>query len=164
MRVCWAHTRIGGDALEIEFCGSQTRASPSPLSPEGRGESSLFVQRYFVALLLATTACSPPQPIPPGKIVSNNPCVDAILADIVAPGADRGGQRLVARCGERIGTSRLGRAGFPALGTGAEDVIAARPRLALVGTQASPGLKHRAAGESRASRRHLAFGVPGSVD
>jgi hypothetical protein len=46
-------------------------------------------------LAFSMTACTPQPAIAPQKIISTNPCLDAILAEIADPATDRRGQSLV---------------------------------------------------------------------
>ena len=103
--------------------------------------------------------CSAQPPIPPGGIVSNNPCIDAILAEVAAPGQ-------IAAVSSYSHDPVSGSApldwarAHPALGTSAEEIIAAKPRLVLTGNLASSGTN---AVLSKAGVKLLAFGVPVSV-
>jgi iron complex transport system substrate-binding protein len=106
--------------------------------------------------LLFLAGCSGGPDVPPGKIVSNNPCVDAILADIADPLAV--GAVSAWSHQETSGSAPLGWARqFPALGSGAEEIIAARPSLALVGGFGSTEAL------DRAGIVYLRFGVPATI-
>ncbi len=114
-----------------------------------------------VAALLAMTvmaSCSQPA-IPAHGIISNNPCIDNILAEIAAPGqiaaishyshdADGGSAPL--------GWARA----IPAIGDTAEEIIAAKPRLVLTGNLASSGTN---AALSKAGIKIVAMGVPATI-
>lgn len=111
------------------------------------------------ALLLLLGGCSGQPAIVPGGIVSNNPCIDAVLAEIAAPGQvaavsvyshDAGGASAPLDWSRRI----------PAIGMSAEEVIAAKPRLLLTGNLASSGTN---AALAKAGIRLYAFGVPATV-
>jgi iron complex transport system substrate-binding protein len=109
------------------------------------------------ALLLC--GCGAQSPIPPHAIVSNNPCIDAILAQIAAPGQI--GAVSVYSHGADSGSAPLAWArARPALGTSAEEIIAARPRLVLTGNLASTGTN---AALAKAGVVTLGIGVPASV-
>ena len=89
-------------------------------------------------LLLFLGSCSGQPAIAPGGIVSNNPCIDAILAEIAAPhqiSAVSVYSHESASASAPVDWARQ----FPALGTAAEDIIAAKPRLVLTGNLASSG-------------------------
>ncbi len=115
--------------------------------------------RFGWPLLLLCASCSRGPAIAPNSIVSNNPCIDAILAEIAAPGqiaavstyshdADNGSAPLDwAR-------------NLPALGTSAEEIIAAKPRLVLTGNLASSGTN---AALEKAGVHTIALGVPANV-
>jgi iron complex transport system substrate-binding protein len=99
--------------------------------------------------------CSP-QAVAPHKIVSNNPCVDAILAKIANPdqiGAVSAWSHDPASASAPLAWARR----YPSIGSDAESIIAARPSLALIGSFGN------AAPLDRAGIKHLAFGVPTSV-
>jgi iron complex transport system substrate-binding protein len=110
-------------------------------------------------LVLVLAACSGQPPIPPHAIVSNNPCIDAILAEIAAPGQI--GAVSVYSHGADSGSAPLAWArALPALGTSAEEIIAAQPRLVLTGNLASTGTN---AALTKAGVATLGIGVPASV-
>lgn len=110
-------------------------------------------------LLLLLGGCSGQPAIAPGGIVSNNPCIDSILAEIAAPGQ-------VAAVSSYSHNMESGSAPlewarrYPALGTGAEDIIAARPRLVLTGNLASSGTN---AALTRAGLSVVPIGVAATV-
>lgn len=86
--------------------------------------------------LLLLAGCSQGPVIPPGKIVSNNPCIDAVLAEIADP-ASIGAVSRYSHDAES-GSAPTGWARrFPAVGSDAEELILARPRLVLSGNYAS---------------------------
>ena len=103
--------------------------------------------------------CSAQSAIPPGQIVSNNPCIDAILAEVAAPGqiaAVSVWSHDPASASAPLDWARR----LPALGTSAEEIIAARPRLVLTGNLASSGVN---AALARAEVKTVAFGVPATL-
>jgi iron complex transport system substrate-binding protein len=111
--------------------------------------------RFLWPALLLITGCAGPE-VAPKKIVSNNPCVDAILAEIADPaqiGAVSAWSHDVSSSSAPVAWARR----FPAIGADAEALISTRPRLALIGNFGN------AAPLDRAGIRHLAFGVPASV-
>lgn len=87
--------------------------------------------RLWPALLLLAGCGSGPE-IPPGKLVSNNPCVDAILAEVADPDAIGAVSLWSHRASSGSAPLAWARA-FPGIGAEAEDIIAARPRIALIG-------------------------------
>lgn len=109
--------------------------------------------------LLLLCGCTQGPVIAPDKIVSNNPCIDAVLAEISDPesiGAisrysqDADGGSAPMRWAQR----------FPAIGFSAEEIIAARPRLVLTGNYASSGTNRALL---KAGVRVKAFGVPATL-
>jgi iron complex transport system substrate-binding protein len=115
-----------------------------------------------IALFLAVTVtgCSSQPPIVPGKIVSNNPCIDAILADVAAPG-QIGAVSIYSHDADS-GSAPLNWArALPALGMSAEEIIAAKPALLLTGNLASSGTN---AALRKAGVKLIGFGVPASVE
>ena len=109
--------------------------------------------------LFLLAGCSPAGEIAPGQIVSNNPCVDAVLARIAAPGqigAVSSWSHDPASASAPLGWARA----YPALGPTAEEVIAARPKLLLTGNLASGGTN---AALAEAGIPIRAYGVPATV-
>lgn len=114
--------------------------------------------RLWPALLLLA-GCSGGPEIVPGKIVSNNPCIDAILWRVAAPGQigaisqwshDPDGASAPLDWAKRI----------PALGPTAEEAIAARPRLLLTGNLAGAGTN---AAIAKAGITIVSAGVPATI-
>lgn len=109
------------------------------------------------SLLLAS--CSGQPPIPANGIVSNNPCIDAILERVAAPG-QIAAVSAYSHDPESASASLAWAKGYPMIGTSAEEIIASKPRLLLTGDLASSGTN---AALSKAGVRMIAFGVPVSV-
>ncbi len=114
-----------------------------------------------VALLFAMTVagCSNQPAIPAGSIVSNNPCIDAVLAEVAAPG-QIGAVSIFSHDGESGSAPINWARALPALGTSAEEIIAAKPKLVLTGNLASGGTN---AALAKASVKMIGFGVPASI-
>lgn len=111
-------------------------------------------------LLLFLGSCSGQPAIAPGGIVSNNPCIDAILAEIAAPhqiAAVSVYSHESASASAPVGWARQ----FPALGSAAEDIIAAKPRLVLTGNLASSGTN---AALAKAGIDVVAMGVAATLE
>ncbi len=111
-------------------------------------------------LFAILASCSGQPAIPPSGIVSNNPCIDAILAEVAAPGQ-------IAAVSAYSHDPQSGSApvewarALPALGTSAEEIIMAKPRLVLTGNLASTGTN---AALAKAGVKLAAFGVPATVE
>lgn len=112
----------------------------------------------LLALLLG--GCSGGSAITPGGIVSANPCVDAVLAQITTPGqiaAVSAFSHDAASASAPLGWARQ----YPAVGITAEEIVAARPRLLLTGNLASSSTS---AALTKAEIRSLRLGVPATVN
>lgn len=113
----------------------------------------------FLLPLIALAGCSAQRAITPGKIVSNNPCVDAILAEIADPvqiGAVSAWSHDVKSGSAPLAWARY----FPAVGTSAEELIAAKPSLVLTGNLAISGTNTALA---KAGVRVVSVGVPATI-
>lgn len=113
----------------------------------------------FAGVFLLLGGCAPQPAIAPNRIVSNNPCIDAVLAEVAAPqqiGAVSGWSHDPDSASAPLDWAKR----YPALGASAEDVIAAQPRLALTGDLAGSGTN---AALQRAGVRVKAFAVPASI-
>lgn len=104
--------------------------------------------------------CSPSASIAPGRIVSNNPCIDGILAEIADP-ASIGAISRFSQAPESSSAPIAWAKRFPAIGFSAEEIIAAAPRLVLSGNYASTGTN---AALAKAGIRVESFGVPATLD
>jgi iron complex transport system substrate-binding protein len=110
-------------------------------------------------LAFSMTACTPQPAIAPQKIISTNPCLDAILAEIADPaqiGAVSRWSQDEASASAPLAWARR----FPAISDAAEEIILARPRLVLSGNLASSGTN---AALAKAGVNVVAFGVPATV-
>jgi iron complex transport system substrate-binding protein len=110
-------------------------------------------------LLLLLSGCGGQPEIAPGGVISNNPCIDAVLAQVAGPqqiaaisvySHDPNGASAPLEWSRRL----------PAIGMSAEEVIAARPRLLLTGNLAFGGTN---AALARAGVNLKSFGVPATV-
>lgn len=111
------------------------------------------------ALLLLLTACASQPAITPGQIVSANPCIDAILAEVAAPGQIGGVSAFshdAASASAPVDWARR----YRAIGISAEEIIAARPRLLLTGNLDSASSM---AAIRKLGIRTLTFGVPATI-
>ncbi|MVZ96340.1 ABC transporter substrate-binding protein [Sphingorhabdus sp. IMCC26285] len=111
-------------------------------------------------LLLLLGSCSGQPAVAPGGIVSNNPCIDSVLAEIAAPN-QISAVSVYSHDADSASAPLAWARQFPALGTGAEDVMAAKPRLVLTGNLASSGTN---AALAKAGIPIVAIGVAASID
>ena len=136
---------------------------PPTLSfPRKREPNRARLRRLWAPAFAGMTllGCSPQPPIAPGKIISNNPCIDAVLAEIADP-VSIGAISRFSQDAES-GSAPLGWARrFPAIGSSAEEIIAAKPRLVLSGNYASTGTN---AALRKAGIRVESFGVPATLE
>jgi iron complex transport system substrate-binding protein len=98
---------------------------------------------------------SPPEP---RRIVSTNPCLDAILVQVV----DRSRIAALSRYSRDPSTSSIGALGktFPFTYGGAEEIVALRPDLVLAAGLSGPAIR---AALKRLAIRVETFGVPNAV-
>ncbi len=111
-------------------------------------------------VLVLLSGCTNTPTIKPGGVVSNNPCIDAVLAKVAAPeqiAAVSAYSHTMNSASAPLEWSRQ----FPALGNSAEEVIAAKPRLLLTGNIASNGTNSAL---KRAGIKMEVFGVAGTID
>ncbi len=108
---------------------------------------------------MTAAACTSSPPIPPHGIVSNNPCIDGILAEISAPG-QIGAVSSYSQDGDSASAPLTWARSLPALGTTAEEIIAAQPALVLTGNLASSGTN---AALAKAGVKTLSVGVPANI-
>jgi iron complex transport system substrate-binding protein len=107
-------------------------------------------------LLLLLGSCSGQPAIPQNRILSNNPCIDSVLAEIAAP--DQIAAVSIYSHDKASASAPLAWAqALPPLGTGAEEIIAARPALLLTGNYAVGGTN---AALAKAGIKTVALGVP----
>jgi iron complex transport system substrate-binding protein len=106
--------------------------------------------------LFLLASCAGQPPIPPAKIVSNNPCMDAVLAEVAEP-AQIGAVSIWSHDRASNSAPLAWAQRFASIGTGAEDIIAARPKLAIVGQFGSTDALERA------GVPHMVFGVPTTI-
>lgn len=112
---------------------------------------------WLLALLLS--GCSSGPAIAPGGIVSANPCIDAVLAEIAAPGQIAAVSAFSHKA-DSTSAPLAWALKHPAVGITAEEIIAARPRLLLTGNLASAGTNTAL---SNAGIKMITFGVPATV-
>lgn len=110
-------------------------------------------------LLLLLSSCTGQPAIAPGGIVSNNPCIDAVLAEIAASG-QISAVSIYSHDAESASAPLAWAQQLPALGTSAEEVLAARPKLTLTGNLASTGTN---AALAKANVNVVALGVAATL-
>lgn len=116
--------------------------------------------KWVWPLVLLLGGCSGQPSIAPGGIVSNNPCIDAILAEIAAPG-QVAAVSVYSHDADSASAPLNWARQYPALGTGAEDILAAKPRLVLTGNLASSGTN---AALAKAGIKVVAVGVAATLE
>lgn len=116
--------------------------------------------RLGCLLLLFLNSCSGQPAISPGGIVSNNPCIDAILAEIAAPGQIAAVSVYSHKADSNSAPLEWARM-LPALGTSAEEIIASKPGLVLTGNLASSGTN---AALKAAGVKTVALGVAANIN
>jgi iron complex transport system substrate-binding protein len=116
--------------------------------------------RFGWPLLFLCASCSSGPAIPPGGIVSNNPCIDAILAEVAAPG-QIAAVSTYSHSAESASAPLGWAQSLPPLGNSAQEIIAAKPQLVLTGNLASSGTN---AALAKAGVKTVAFGVPENVE
>jgi iron complex transport system substrate-binding protein len=109
------------------------------------------------AFVLAGCASQPV--VAPNGVVSNNPCIDAVLAEIAVPGQVTAVSSY-SHDPESASAPLAWSAQLPAMGSGAEELLLARPKLVLTGNLASSGAN---AALARAGVRTVALGVAPTI-
>jgi iron complex transport system substrate-binding protein len=133
--------------------------------PGGAGKSRYVARRPSTSLgmsglvILLLAGCSAQSAIVPGGIISANPCVDAVLAEIAAPGQIAAVSAFSHDPNSASAPLNWARK-HPAVGITAEEIIAAKPRLLLTGNLASTGTN---AALTKAGIEMVTFGVPATT-
>ena len=107
----------------------------------------------------ALAGCTSQPVIAPHGIVSNNPCIDAVLAEIALPG-QVAAISSYSHDPDSASAPLAWSAKLPAIGTGAEELLLARPKLVLTGNLASSGAN---AVLARAGVKTVAIGVAPTI-
>ena len=87
---------------------------------------------------LILVGCAKQPDIRANGIVSNNPCIDAVLAEIAAPGQVTAVSSY-SHAADSASAPLEWSTKLPAIGMGAEELLLARPKLVLTGNLASSG-------------------------
>lgn len=124
------------------------------------GAAGILAPRLRLADVPGAGAIAPPPPpTAPVRIVSTNPCIDAVLVQLVA-------RKRIAAVSHYSHDPRAASAplaatrGITGIGDTAEEVIALRPDLVLGGAHLSPATRSAIA---RARLRLVTFGVPATL-
>ena len=88
--------------------------------------------------IFALAGCASQPVIAPNGVVSNNPCIDAVLAEIALPG-QVAAISSYSHDPDSASAPLAWSAKLPAIGTGAEELLLARPKLVLTGNLAASG-------------------------
>ena len=109
--------------------------------------------------VFALAGCASQPVIAPNGVVSNNPCIDAMLAEIASPGQVTAVSSY-SHDPDSASAPMAWSAKFPAIGTGAEELLLARPKMVLTGNLASSGAN---AVLARAGIKTVAVGVAPTI-
>lgn len=117
--------------------------------------------RFGCCLLsaFALAGCASPPAITPNGVVSNNPCIDAVLAQIVLPG-QVAAVSIYSHDPDSASAPLAWSAQLPAIGLSAEELLLAKPKLVLTGNLASSGAN---AVLARAGIKTVALGVAPTI-
>lgn len=114
---------------------------------------------WCILPVLALAGCASPPVIAPNGIVSNNPCIDSVLAEIAAPG-QVSAVSIYSHDPDSASAPLAWATKIPAIGTGAEELLLARPKMVLTGNLASSGAN---AVLARAGIKTVAVGVAPTI-
>jgi iron complex transport system substrate-binding protein len=114
---------------------------------------------WCVLSAFALAGCASQPVIAPNGVVSNNPCIDAVLAEIALPGQVTAVSSY-SHDPESASAPLAWSAKLPAIGTGAEELLLARPKMVLTGNLASSGAN---AVLARAGVKTVAVGVAPTI-
>jgi iron complex transport system substrate-binding protein len=117
--------------------------------------------RFGLCLLaaFALAGCASQPAIAPHGVVSNNPCIDAVLAEIALPGQVTA-VSIYSHDPDSASTPLAWARQLPAIGISAEELLLARPKLVLTGNLASGGTN---AALARAGIKAVALGVAPTI-
>ena len=109
--------------------------------------------------IFALAGCASQPVIAPNGVVSNNPCIDAVLAEIALPG-QVAAISSYSHDPDSASAPLAWSAKLPAIGTGAEELLLAQPKLVLTGNLAASGAN---AVLARAGVKTVAIGVAPTI-
>lgn len=107
----------------------------------------------------ALAGCASQPVIAPHGVVSNNPCIDSVLADIAMPG-QVSAVSIYSHDPDSASAPLKWARQLPAIGISAEELLLARPKMVLTGNLASSGTN---AVLARAGIQTLALGVAPTI-
>jgi iron complex transport system substrate-binding protein len=114
---------------------------------------------WFLLAVFALAGCARQPVIAPHGIVSNNPCIDAVLAEIALPG-QISAVSIYSHDADSASAPLAWAQQLPAIGMNAEETLLARPKLVLTGNLASSGAN---AVLARAGIKSVALGVAPTI-
>lgn len=114
---------------------------------------------WCILSAFALAGCASQPVIAPNGVVSNNPCIDAVLAEIASPGQVTAVSSY-SHDPDSASAPLAWSAKLPAIGTGAEELLLARPKMVLTGNLASSGAN---AVLARAGVKTVAVGVAPTI-
>ena len=115
---------------------------------------------WCVLSAFALTGCTSQPDIVPNGIVSNNPCIDSVLAEIALPGQVTA-VSMYSHYPDSASAPLAWSSQLPAIGSGAEELLLAKPKIVLTGNLASSGANALLA---RAGVKTVAVGVAPTVE
>jgi iron complex transport system substrate-binding protein len=114
---------------------------------------------WCLLVAFALAGCARPPVIAPHGVVSNNPCIDAVLAEIALPG-QISAVSIYSHDADSASAPLAWARQLPAMGMSAEELLLARPKLVLTGNLASSGANAMLA---RAGIKSVALGVAPTI-
>ena len=115
---------------------------------------------WCILSAFALAGCTSQPEIVPNGIVSNNPCIDSVLAEIALPGQVTA-VSMYSHDPDSASAPLAWSSQLPAIGSGAEELLLARPKIVLTGNLASSGANALLA---RAGVETVAVGVAPTVE
>lgn len=114
---------------------------------------------WYLLAAFALAGCARQPVIAPHGVVSNNPCIDAVLAEIALPG-QVSAVSIYSHDADSASAPLTWARQLPAIGMSAEELLLAQPKLVLTGNLASSGAN---AVLARAGIKSVALGVAPTI-
>lgn len=114
---------------------------------------------WYLLAAFALAGCARQPVIAPHGVVSNNPCIDAVLAEIALPG-QVSAVSIYSHDADSASAPLAWARQLPAIGISAEELLLAQPKLVLTGNLASSGAN---AVLARAGIKSVALGVAPTI-